>query len=655
MNFSIGLTGLEVAQRAIELIGTNIANAGTEGYHRQTPRIAPRDFGSAGIISLGGAQIAEVRRSLDVLVEQELLRQQPQFGEVSQELRTLQTIESIFGDLNSEGLATAMNRFFNALRELAAQPNSEALQEQVVWAADTLATQFHHLGQFLADLDHHIVLEAQHTVEQANSLAAEIAELNGVIQAITARGGNANLLADQRDQAIMELAELIDVRPERQPGGTGVANVVAWGTPVVVANSATELEVAITEGGELGVSVKGADYFLSDLRGGRLGGLLALKNETLSDVRGKLDALAAQVIRNVNKCHAQGVGMAGSFTQLTGWTVGAGVLSSWDSDISTGDFYIRVTDQDTGNVTRHTVHVDPDNDDIQDIVDKINDLPSAPLAASVLNSALRIQVTDPDRYRFDFLPAPTRQPSTSNLTGMSEPIISGLYTGQANQTLTATIVGSGTVGLTAGLTVEVEDGQGVLIESLNVGDGYVPGSILDLGNGISMAFTSGTLNSGEVFTIEALADSDTSGILAAAGMNAFFSGDSALMMAVEDEVRLQPQRLAIALGQDMTDNANVRRMAELGEQRLAALGNVSPTDYFRLLVTGVGQQVVVMEARCSSLEAVSRQLVNQRDSISGVNINEEVAKLLIFEQMFQGMAKFMSSQEQVMQHLMELL
>lgn len=649
-NYSIGLSGLQVAQQAIALIGTNIVNASTPGYHRQDLQIVPIDFGSADGIG-GGARVTEVRRLMDVLLEGEIVRQHPLFGQADQELITLQSIEGSLGSIDAENLGTALTGFFNALQELAAQPTSRIYRTQAVWAADGMATHFNNLGNFLRELDTHLLREAQGLMAQANDLINEIAQLNTEIHALAVRAGNANILCDRRDQAIVELAELVDVHIKGRTDQPGVVDVTAWGTPLVIGGHATELEVGYADAGKIGVSVKDAGYFLTDLRGGRIGGLLALKNEIVAEIKGNLDALARQIITDINRYHAQGLGIAGAFSSLAGWGVSGDALEDWDADISAGTIYVRVTDLTTGQAQRHAVAVDPAVHTISDIATALDAL--AGLNASVADSALTI-VADVG-YEFDFLPALLPDPASSTLTGTATPTISGAYQGQENRTLTCTIVGTGEVGVENGLTVEVRNEAAQLVATLNVGLGYASGDRLDVVDGIFLAFTAGTLNNGETFTVEALADSDTSGLLAAAGMNAFFEGNSAIAMAVRQAVLARPELLATAVEAELSDNRNVTRMAQIGQTPSAALAGVTPSEYYRLLVTNLGENVRLRQARRDSLENVLGQLANQRDAVSGVDLNEEAARLLVFERMFQAAAKLIAVSDQALQFLFEII
>ena len=98
-SFDIGLSGLNVAQRAIELVGTNIANAATPGYHKQYLDIVPIGYANLAQISIGGSEISGVRQAVDLLLERQLLGQQTSLSQITRELGGLQSIESALGNL----------------------------------------------------------------------------------------------------------------------------------------------------------------------------------------------------------------------------------------------------------------------------------------------------------------------------------------------------------------------------------------------------------------------------------------------------------------------------------------------------------------------------------------------------------------------------
>jgi flagellar hook-associated protein 1 FlgK len=250
------------------------------------------------------------------------------------------------------------------------------------------------------------------------------------------------------------------------------------------------------------------------------------------------------------------------------------------------------------------------------------------------------------------------EPSASVLTAASPPTISvsGIYTGTSNDTLKFTISGAGSVG-NGNLQLEVKDGAGTgdVIATLNIGSGYAAGDLLDLPNGIRVAIGVGDFNANNNFDVQVLASTDTSGLLAAVGMNTFFSGNSAANIAVCSDILDSPDRVAASLGPDMFDNTNVNRMAALKDQAPGDLDSLTPDEFYRRMVTDIGQKLSIKKMRQDNIEGLLKGLNEQQGELSGVNINDEAAKMMVFEQMFQAMAKYMMTVNSTISTLMDII
>ena len=177
-SFDIGLTGLNAAQKGLDVIGNNVANAATEGYHRQRVDLTPAYSRlNSGVLMGGGVEVQGVTRAIDMFLEPEILRQQSSLSQVSQESTTLSSIEAAFGELTGNtGLNAAIDKFFNSLNDLSAHPDQDIYQNEVLASADAMAGQFRTLGDFLSNLETQIRLQAENVVDQVNTLAGQIAE-----------------------------------------------------------------------------------------------------------------------------------------------------------------------------------------------------------------------------------------------------------------------------------------------------------------------------------------------------------------------------------------------------------------------------------------------------------------------------------------------
>jgi len=652
-SFGIGISGLNAAQKAFEVIGNNIANAATDGFHRQRINLSPAYAAQVGTVLMGGGvDVTSIVRIIDGLLQKEMFNQESSLEQVSKELTTLRMVESAFGELSGRtGLSTSIDEFFNAMQDLSAHPMEAIWQNQALSAAETMTGQFRTMGDFLTSLESQVKLEAENAIGEVNALVARIADLNDSIKRHEIGGGQANNLRDQRDQCITQLAKLISV--ETQSREYGIVDVSVSGIPVVTSTSAFELEVGLKEDFGLGIGVAGESNYTINVEGGRLGALLTLKNDLLSDIHSDLDKLAAAIIQQVNEYHVQGVGSEGSFTGLAGWPMTNETLASFVPPVSDGNIYIRVTDTSTGTVTRTAVAVDASSDTLTTVATAIDAI--AGLTASVSDSRLNIMADT--NYQFDFLPSVLASPTDSDFTGAASPpsiSVSGIYTGTTNQTFTFTVSGTGSVG-NGTLQIDVTDGDGNTIATLSIGSGYAAGDKLDLGNGIKIAVGAGDLADGNTFEVDAFSDTDTSGVLAATGINVFLTGSEAADMAVHTDLADDPGRIATALGADMTDNSNALRMEGLRDKAMTSLGSMTPAEFYRRLTADIGQQVAIKQIHEDNIEAMVQSIANQQDEISGVDINEEAAQLLVFEQMFKAMAKYLSTIQVSLQAVMEII
>ena len=653
-NFSIGLSGLNAAYAAMDVIGNNIANASTEGYHRQRVELRPSDTTQTGRAAIGaGVDVAGVTRLINTLVQREIVSQTSSYGQVSQELSTLSSVETTFGEFGaSGGLNETLDKFFDALRGLAANPLEQIWRNEVISTAQILTTEFRRLGNSLSSLADQIVIEAQSVTDSINLLTEQIAELNTKIQAVEINGGQANNLRDSRDQRIADLARLTSVETRtREYGGVDIS---IGGLPVVTGAIPQAVAVSPQSDGTLALHAAGGEGYALDVQGGTLGGLLALKNTLLPRLRNELDTLAKGIVSQVNAYHVQGVGLGGAFTEMDGWILSSNDLSEIEPPITDGTFYIRVTNTETGEIQRHAVIVNVSGaspDTLDSIAAKIHAIDG--LNAS--SSLSKLHIVSDLGYKFDFIPAPLPEPTVSNLTGSTPPTISisGIYKEESNDTLRFTVGGTGAVG-NGVLRLTATNAAGDVVATLNIGSGYAAGDVIEMINGVKIAVGTGDFNDGDTFDVDVFETTDTSGFLAAAGMNVFFSGASASEISVCTDVAKDPNRIATALGGDFSDNVAALRLARLHNKAVESLGGMSPNEYYQRMIAGLGQEVALKQSRQDNIEAVIEDLKQQQSDLSGVNINDEAAQLIVFETMFQAIAKYLMTLQNAMASLMDV-
>ena len=249
--------------------------------------------------------------------------------------------------------------------------------------------------------------------------------------------------------------------------------------------------------------------------------------------------------------------------------------------------------------------------------------------------------------------------STATAVGRDQPLqvaVEGSYTGPGNDRFTFVPENDGVIGQTPDLRVRVLDQDGNVVTTLSVGADYEPGDPLPLGNGVRVSFGTGEISAtaGQVFAFDALADSDTSDVLVATGMNVFFLGSGASDIAVNEDLLDNPDRFAAAIGSASGDAGNLARLVALRDRDLAALADNTIEDFYADIVGDVGFETSAARSALEAQDQLLAQLEADRESVSGVNIDEEMVDLLRFQQSYEAAARFISVAQEMTDTLINL-
>ncbi|HZT79992.1 MAG TPA: flagellar hook-associated protein FlgK [Gemmataceae bacterium] len=638
-SFGIGLSALRASQLAMGTVGQNLANANTPGYHRQVVQFGDRPPDFIGGLEIGtGVQVEDIHRQRSDLLEKAVTQNTADAAGTAAALDASRQIEAEFTP-GSGTLDALLENFFNNLQQLASQPADLAQRRVVLGSAAALAGQFNTVAGDLDRMRDGLDQQIGQAVADANSLAAQIAEQNRLIQAQEARGAQANDARDQRDQLVNQLAQLVDVRTVEQDGQL---TVLAAGVPLVVGGTSGTLAFAKDSQGNATVTVPGSAQ-AQNVTGGKLAGLLQVRNQTLGDFRGRLDALAQELARRVDGVQAAGLGLSGPLTFAPGTrAVSSATIPLAQAGtalpVQAGTLYVSVTNQATGQRTLTAVNLDPAAQSLRQVAAALSAVPNLQAVVNPQNNTLQILAAP--GFAFDFAGRLPTQPAASALTGTTVPTLGGVYTGPANDTYTFRVVGSGTVGVTPGLQLQVLNGAGSPVASLNVGPGYTPGTSLQAANGVTVALAAGTANAGDSFTTPVVAQPDTAGLLPALGLGSFFTGSTASTLAVNPDLLNNPQLLAASRTGDSGDNTNLQAMVNLRDGRFLAGGTQTFGDFYAAMVGDIGTQVKQLDQRQTTQQALGQSLAAQQQSVSGVDPNEELVNLMQYQRSFQAAAKY---------------
>lgn len=233
---------------------------------------------------------------------------------------------------------------------------------------------------------------------------------------------------------------------------------------------------------------------------------------------------------------------------------------------------------------------------------------------------------------------------------------SGEYTGDTNRRWTFEPSGDGVIGTTPGLTLTVRDENGALVSTLEVGESYSSGTPLQVADGVSVSFTGGEVRAteGDTFTLDVIADSDTADVLVAFGLNSLFTGTDASTIQVLESIQRDPTQFAASATGAVGDSGALRGMLQLQHAEVQGLGG-SFGEFYSTLVGGVGFEISSTRSAAEVETFLVESLEERRQSIAGVNVDEELVNMLAFEQAFNAAAQFMQVVNQMQDEVLRLV
>ena len=332
-------SALTAFDTAIRVVSHNIANADTPGYSRRRVTLStttPPDQTRAGYIGRG-VDVTSVERLAAENLVQDLHRKTADLSDFSTRLPVLQQLERLLSP-ESFSLSAVIDNFWNAWDDLANMPEGQAQRSALVATAQTLARYFHdidsEMGYILTDLSDQV----QAGLTKVNNLAASIAELNEQIRQAETVGLSADDYRDQRDGLLEEMSQYITNAYVEDDKGR-VTVYLPNGKTLVQESDAYSLA---WDDGDITWSGDGGTI-TDEITGGKLGAWLNLRDVVIPEYQANLDSLTQGIIREVNRLHAQGVGLE-ALTQTTGTYAVSDEDAALASAASGLTYYAEITD-----------------------------------------------------------------------------------------------------------------------------------------------------------------------------------------------------------------------------------------------------------------------------------------------------------------------
>lgn len=315
---STGITGIQAAQLGLQVTQHNIANVNTPGYNRQFLLQSAGVAQASGSGFMGsGTSVDSIRRAYDKYLTEQTFTAQSRVSESETMLSKLSQIDNMFGDASS-GLATALQDFFKGVQQVAANPSLVSARQSMISASESLASRFNSMSDRLGELYEGVNGEITSEIEVINSYAAQLADVNGeLMRAEAASQQPSNDLLDMRDQLIADLNKHIKVTAVVD--STGAYNVFVGSGQQLVVGTVVNQMAPLTSGKDperIVVGLKGPSGTIQELpenliQGGSLGGLMSFRSGTLDTATNSLGTIAASLALTFNAQHALGQDLEG--------------------------------------------------------------------------------------------------------------------------------------------------------------------------------------------------------------------------------------------------------------------------------------------------------------------------------------------------------
>jgi len=621
---NVATRALLANQVALQTAGNNIANVNTPGYSRQSVELqaVPGQFTGGGYIGKGVDIVTIQRTYSEFLTRQSAVAGSVAAGDVLRADK-LRQLEDIFPG-GSNGLGAAVSDMLNAFSDVANAPTDLTARSVALTRADETAARFRSAAGRLDELEIGVRSEIADTVSEVNDLARRIASVNEQIARVQGNGQPPNDLLDRRDQLIRDLSKLVQTSVVAADDGT-LGVFIGGSQALVLGTTATPLSVVTDEFGDptkskLAIERGTLTVTLDEnsLGGGELSGLLRFQNTDLTEARNLLGRLGLGLATAMNEQHRLGLDLdgqpGGDFFQPIA------LPQSLAAAANTGNatLGIAVSDETLMAASDYEVRFTATGVDVLRLADgRVSSFAGVPLTVD----GLTLDLTNGapavgDRYLVkpfvgvgaqlatafstprDLAVANPVEPQLALANTGSASVVS-LRAQQADPNLTATV----TLTFTASNSFDVV-GTGT---GDPTGVAYAPGQPISF-NGWTLVLK-GIPQPGDVITVAA----------ATPAFVANNAGNAGAMLALRDRA--------------MFDGAPL-------------------TDGYAGLMSQIGTRMQSAGFAADVSSDIAGNLEQNRTSVAGVNLDEEAADLLRFQQAYQASAKIIQASQSLFEALL---
>ena len=618
------VTGLLAFQKALSVTSNNVANVSTPGYSVENANFTPQlgvstTTGTAG----NGVDVSSVTRSYSELLAGQMRTSQSSYSGFNTYATTAATVDNMLSDTTT-GLPATLQNFTNSLQTLANSPTQAASGQAVLSSAQALAQTVQGYATQLQQAGQNVEGQISSSVAQINSLATNIASLNGQIVSQSGDGGPPNALLDQRDQLVNTLSQYVSVNTVTQSDGS-MDVFIGNGQSLVSSTTAQTLSAMPSQYNptelDVGLNLAGTTTTIDvtgSISGGTLGGLLAVRSQVINPALNSLGQISIGIANIVNQQQAAGLTPSGAQGQPMFAVGGVQVAGS---SFNTGTAQVTATVSNVPALTADDYSL-TNNGGTWQLYDQTTQqavtMTGAGTSASPFSAAgLSIVVSGAPGAGDSYLIQPTNEAAAGFSVLLTNPAqIAAAAAVQTNAASTNT--GTGTI---AAATVTDPTNPALLSPTGIVFSS--PTQYQINGTGTSYAYSPGAAISANGWTTS-IGGTPAAGDTFTVSSNAGNTGDNSNLFAIIDGL-----------------NAN---SFNGGTTSLIGAANA--------LVSQVGAQTQQAQSNAQAQQAVNTSATAAVSSLSGVNLDEEAANMVKYQQAYQACAQMIQASGQMFTSLL---
>ncbi|AEA67659.1 MULTISPECIES: flagellar hook-associated protein FlgK [Pseudomonas] len=361
---NIGMSGLSASQTALVTTGNNIANVDTAGYSRQQTVQTTKASNQYGNVFIGsGTTLADVRRVYNAFLEAQLKTTTSLNSDAAAYQGQITPLDSLLSD-SGTGLNGALTKFFASVQNVNAKPGDDASRQLLLSDAQALSNRFNSVANQLTEQSQNINGNLSNMVDQVNNLAATVAQLNKKIAEVSNAGGAPNDLLDARSETIRQLSTFTGTQVVEN--GSSLDIYLGSGQPLVMGNIVNTLQAVPDKNdpGRIGIQLNSGSSSMdltSVLTGGEIGGLMRYRSTVLDPAMNELGRVALVVADQMNSIQASGIDMNGAFGSNLFTNINSAAqisqrsVASLNNSAGSGNFNIAI--KDSGKLTTNDYKV----------------------------------------------------------------------------------------------------------------------------------------------------------------------------------------------------------------------------------------------------------------------------------------------------------